>query len=306
MKLDMHFHSTASDGKSTTEEILIEATIQNVEFLALTDHDRVSKWFKEEAQKYWIDSCQSVEISAKNDKHKKSLHITLYANQIWEQVNEILSNIVRTKRELIRKQLEKLQSFSFNIDINDFYNHFEKNWRNIDTLNKYDIVEYIFLSDNNILIAEIYYSWNIDVRTFYTEFLKKSGKFFEKFWYLIKDYEPNLEQCNDFKEESSWILSIAHPNFTFEKWWIEEFKNVLPIYVDQWINAIEINSMATRQWVEAIIEQSKYYGLFLTFWSDNHCVWYTDSKHWHLWILNPYLESWFVKREFDKYKDRLL
>lgn len=302
----MHFHSTASDGKSTTEEILIEATIKNLEFLALTDHDTVSNWFAEEAKQYWINSCQSVEISAKNIHHNKSLHITFYANQIWEQVNQILTNIVRTRRELIVKQIEKLQNFGFNIDINDFYSHFEKNWRNIETLNKHDIVKYIFISDRNVLLAYTYYSWAIDIDTFYKEFLKRWGMFFDKFWYVIKDYEPTLEQCNNFKEESSWILSIAHPNFTFERWWIDEFIKVLPNYIEQWINAIEINSMATQKWVEVIIEQSKYYDLFLTFWSDNHSVWYTDSKHWDLWVLNPYLTKDFIQKEFNKYKDRLL
>jgi len=40
--IEMHCHSTRSDGKNTPEHVLKEAQRMNIGFLALTDHDVIS------------------------------------------------------------------------------------------------------------------------------------------------------------------------------------------------------------------------------------------------------------------------
>ncbi len=40
--IEMHCHSTRSDGKNTPEEVVLEAQRKKLEFLALTDHDVIS------------------------------------------------------------------------------------------------------------------------------------------------------------------------------------------------------------------------------------------------------------------------
>jgi len=42
MIIDLHIHSTASDGKLTVQEIFEEAKAKNISFLAITDHDSIS------------------------------------------------------------------------------------------------------------------------------------------------------------------------------------------------------------------------------------------------------------------------
>ncbi len=41
MKIDLHIHSTASDGKLTVQEIFSEAKARNIVFLAISDHDSI-------------------------------------------------------------------------------------------------------------------------------------------------------------------------------------------------------------------------------------------------------------------------
>ena len=48
----MHFHSLASDGDSTDEQLLTQAQSLGLDFIALTDHDVVSYGFREKAKQY--------------------------------------------------------------------------------------------------------------------------------------------------------------------------------------------------------------------------------------------------------------
>ena len=40
--IEMHCHTTGSDGKNAPEEVIMEARRKNLDFLALTDHDVIS------------------------------------------------------------------------------------------------------------------------------------------------------------------------------------------------------------------------------------------------------------------------
>ena len=42
MKIDMHIHSKASDGKLSVQDIFKEAKARNISFMALSDHDNIS------------------------------------------------------------------------------------------------------------------------------------------------------------------------------------------------------------------------------------------------------------------------
>jgi hypothetical protein len=134
------------------------------------------------------------------------------------------------------------------------------------------------------------------------KFLKEWWERYADFWIRVHDYERSLQDCKLFREQSNAILSIAHPNFTFKKWWIDEFNDVLPHYIEHGgVNAIEINAKATKEWVDAIIEAKNKYNLFLTFWSDCHRVWKPDSKHGDFWDINPFISSDFVTESFWEY-----
>lgn len=308
MKLDMHFHSVASDGHSTPEELISLAKQKELDFIALTDHDVVSYGFKEQARKAWIMSCESVEISASNPEHNKSLHLTFYAEEISQEIGEILSGVVRTKVWLIRKLIEKLNSHGFAIDIEDFYKQTTANGRKIESLNKFDVVLYMFLFEENRKTAyEINDGTELSAEEFYVKFLKKWGDWYGKYTVRVKDYEPTLSECKKFVQQCNGILSMAHPNVTFRKWGIEEFERVLPYYIENaGINAIEINAVATKEWVAAILKAKDRYWLYLTFGSDNHKLGYTDTKHGDFWNINPYVNNpAYIKLIFSEYREKL-
>ena len=140
-KIDMHFHSTCSDGANTHEEILKQAQQKGLEFIALTDHDHISGIFQEKAQEMWIKSTQSVEISARNYQHGKSLHLTCYAKEFSQDVSDILDWIRQSKKDNLAIQLQSLQKSGFDIDLASLQSFADSMKRPIEGINKFDIAK---------------------------------------------------------------------------------------------------------------------------------------------------------------------
>lgn len=308
MKVDMHFHSNLSDWYLSKDELIKRAYDQKLDFIALTDHDRVSYWFADEVSKYWIKSTNSVEISSYNKKHNKSLHLTFYAKEISKEIKDKINEVIEAKVWLIKKQVDFFNQIWFQIDLEEMYKYYVSFWRKYESLNKFDIVRFMFLNPNNVLLAQKINDWNkIDVEGFYLKFLKRGWEKFDKYAVIINDYEVPIETCLDFVNKTSWVLSMAHPNVTFRKWWIEEFERVLPYYIENsWINAIEINAKATKIWVESILKNKEKYWLYLTFWSDFHKDWLDDWKHWYFWEQNEFISSELLKESFLEYEDKII
>ena len=304
MKFEMHCHSTKSDWLSSEQVLLSKASDIGLDFVFLTDHDRVSDSFCEQAKEFWIKTCPSVEISSYNEPHNKSLHLTFYAEKISWEIYDILENTVNSRIWLIRKQIEVLQNAWFFIDINHFYSFYLNENRNPDSLNRFDIARYMFLEPYNINLARKINNWEeIDFTSFYRKYLKKWWSHSELFFASVPRYEPNLDILNQVKKSNNALLSIAHPNFTFKS--IDEYKKVLPDYVSSWVNAVEINSRTNLGWVNAILESSHEHDLFLTFGSDCHFIWNPDKNHWDLWDTNPFISQSLQERKFNRYRDLL-
>ena len=73
-KIDLHTHSTASDGTFTPSEVAHKAHKTGLSAIALTDHDTINGLaeFKRACGEYGIEGISGVEISA---KYEKEMHI---------------------------------------------------------------------------------------------------------------------------------------------------------------------------------------------------------------------------------------
>lgn len=291
-KFDMHFHSNISDWKNSQEEILNSAISLWLDMISLTDHDIISSTkFVDDIRSAWIITNTASEISVREPEKDRSIHLTCYSNNFSDQVFKVLENTRTKKVWMISSQILKLQEKWFKISVEEVYEYFQKKWKKIDSLNKFDISEFIFSDQFNIeLITEITGEY-FDVETFFLHFLKEWWELNLEYSIKIPEYEPTVEDVGELANLSKAVLSIAHPNFTFEKLWINWFEDSIPKYVELWINAIEINSLASKKWLEAIYDIKKKYNLLITAWSDNHNIWYNDAKHWHFWFLNPLLSD---------------
>ena len=74
-KYDLHSHSTASDGSLTPDQLLAHAATQNVDVLALTDHDTVAGLAEARAaaESHGIELINGIELSV--TWNNQTLHV---------------------------------------------------------------------------------------------------------------------------------------------------------------------------------------------------------------------------------------
>lgn len=309
---DMHFHSNLSDWKNSPEEIIQEAKKRKLKLITLTDHDIISsKDFIEKSSLAWIKSLYSTEISARDNSQNKSLHLTCYSNWFSKEIYDILENTVNKKTLVIFEQVKKLAEKWFKISYNEMLEYYKLKWKKIDTLNRFDIAMYLLKNpENKKIIEQITWIKNMGLINFFEEFLKESWIYYKeywlKYWVEVLDYEPDIEICSDIAKINNALISIAHPNLTYWKKWLTalDFYKTFEKLYEKGINAIEINSMAEKEWIDVIYDLKRKFWIIITAWSDNHFIWHKDNKHWNFWELNQNLteiQKKEILEEFMKY-----
>ncbi len=121
-KIDLHTHSTASDGTFTPTELVLEAKRVGLYSVALTDHDTVSgiDEFIEAGIKYNIRTIAGVELSTEYEDteiHVLGLFIDPENQALLRQLHEFRSN--RDNRNL--KMIERLREEGFRITAEEIY-----------------------------------------------------------------------------------------------------------------------------------------------------------------------------------------
>ncbi len=78
MRIDLHTHSTASDGTERPSDVIAAATRAGLDVVALTDHDTTAGWDEATtaAQQHGIALVRGAEISARS--HGTSVHLLSY------------------------------------------------------------------------------------------------------------------------------------------------------------------------------------------------------------------------------------
>ena len=111
MKIDLHCHSTHSDGKETVDQVFQYAAEAGIDALALTDHDTAAGWAEAriEAARHRITFVPGIEITTKH--HNVSVHMLAYLPDPTFQPLAVRLEEVRTARETrIERFVENLQS----------------------------------------------------------------------------------------------------------------------------------------------------------------------------------------------------
>jgi len=110
-KIDLHIHSTFSDGRDTVEEIIESAKDQKVGILSLTDHDLVSGANKamELGKQAGLKVIPGVEISA--TYRGKLLHILGYFIDIRNtELLDFLKNNIAEKKQHFKLEINKVNA----------------------------------------------------------------------------------------------------------------------------------------------------------------------------------------------------
>ncbi|MDD9303573.1 MAG: ribonuclease III [Desulfobacter sp.] len=121
--IDLHIHSTASDGSLTPLQILDLARETGVRAIALTDHDSIAgvKEIAHLVPSYPLEFITGVEISCTPPLEFKflgSVHMLGYGFSVYDRrLNQVLNQAVKSREQRNPKIIEKLNEIGFDITL---------------------------------------------------------------------------------------------------------------------------------------------------------------------------------------------
>lgn len=117
MKIDLHCHTTISDGRLTPTEIIHRAIEKNIDVIAITDHDHIAAYFEAKAlitkQKLAITLIPGIELSV--DWVGKEIHMLgLNFDAENEQIQQLVIDQGLRRNERAARISEKLTRIGLN------------------------------------------------------------------------------------------------------------------------------------------------------------------------------------------------
>lgn len=190
--IDLHTHSTFSDGSNTPEELIENAHDIGLTAIALTDHDSVNgcTHLQSAAKKYpdllAVNGCEF------NVKHPANMEIIALNIKNLEPYYERQSVLSKYRNNAFLARIEKLQKLGYCIKWEDVA--YDENGNQRQTLVKPHIINFLFNTGqiNNKDAA-------------YTELLGKGGTAY------VEIEAPTVEETIDFIRQTGAVSVLAHP-----------------------------------------------------------------------------------------------
>ncbi len=202
-RIDLHLHSTASDGTLTPTELVARARSLGLAAIAITDHDTVGgvREGLEAGREFGIEVVPGVEIGISHDPSRCLVEIDIlgyFIDPEHPDLIEALTLLQKAKNDKLFKQLAVLAQNGYEIESADV----------------------LAVADGDTVRRP--HIWRI-LRERYPEL--RAEVFFERTsfggdWHVTRDFSLTLEATVDLIERAGGISSVAHPgayNETFTK-----------------------------------------------------------------------------------------
>ena len=124
--VDLHAHTTASDGTYTPTQLVERAVKRGLSVLGIADHDTIDGLAEalEAGQQLGIEIVTAVEFSLRHEPTKDFVGIHLLGYFIDPQAPslvEIMEKVRQGRIDQKIKQIEKLQSFGFDVPVDEVF-----------------------------------------------------------------------------------------------------------------------------------------------------------------------------------------
>lgn len=221
MKIDLHMHSTASDGKLSPEELVDWAAEKRLPAIAVTDHDVLagSKRAVLYAKDKDVEVVSGVEFGANEEGLCNDIHIVgLFLDLDNEEVNE-LSRKLMDAREVQKKEIIlKLNELGYDITFDELRAEVEG-------------VNYGRPHIAAILIRK--YSELTSIGQVFDELLGCRGKAY------VVQWKENMKNTIDIIHRAGGVAVLAHP-MLYENYGISPRK-LIDVFVGCGGDGIEVN-----------------------------------------------------------------
>ena len=120
MRIDLHTHSSRSDGTDTPADLVRAAVAAGLDVVALTDHDSATGWDEASAaaDEAGIGFVPGMEISCKHDG--RSVHLLAYwPDPSYEPLVRMLDRVLQGRDDRMPQMVAKLQALGHPITVDD-------------------------------------------------------------------------------------------------------------------------------------------------------------------------------------------
>ena len=252
--IDMHTHSTYSDGELTPEELIKEAIKHNIGIMAITDHnsiegiktiDRNSQYIQESG----IKIINGVELSAKVDKGQ--MHILGYDFDINnEYLNEQLFLQKENSLNYILSVMEQIKrDYGIIFGYNDIVNLVTANHN---------------LGRPDLALLCMKYGYVKNVNEAFEKYLNPAKE-------VVRDTNKRItyKECIYMIKQANGIPVLAHPKSLLLNH--EEFISLLEKMIDCGLEGIEVfHSTHTKEEIKYYEMIAQKYNLLISGGSDYH------------------------------------
>jgi predicted metal-dependent phosphoesterase TrpH len=124
--VDLHIHSTCSDGSFIPREIVELAKVKGLKAIAIADHDTVQGVAEAVAagEEGHIEVVPAVELSIKNESEKDFVELHLlgyFVDYRDEELNDILDRIVQARIDQKVRQIKVLQDDGIDVPVEEVF-----------------------------------------------------------------------------------------------------------------------------------------------------------------------------------------
>lgn len=226
--IDLHIHTTCSDGELTPREVIDMAVKNKASIISITDHDTIGAYEKElfdYAKDNNIKIIPGVEISTKNDKC--GIHVLGYNIDLNnEEFKNKLEKLRNSRHEYLYQVADKIQELGYIIDIMEL--------DKIEAVTKAHIALNVISNDKNkdILIREFGH-------------IPNKGEFIETIMNegcpaYVKKNTITPREAVELIESASGVAVLAHPvAYKYEDNLTEE--DIINLVKDMKVGMIEAN-----------------------------------------------------------------
>ena len=246
--IDLHSHTTASDGQYSPSELVKKASEHNIKLLAITDHDTINglEEAKNAGEQYGVKIIPGIEINItapRGEFHLLGLGIT----DISPSMKEILNNVIKTRHQRNEEMIQKMKEAGVSITYEEMLDRFP-----------------------NTMIGRPHFAAILQEK----KIVKNRQQAFDLYlakgrpWY-IERIGTNLDEAIIAIKESKGLPVIAHPMSLYLSW--GKLPEMLEKFYEQGVCGIEAFHPGARVTECLRLEElGRKIGFFITAGSDFH------------------------------------
>ncbi len=247
MKVDMHMHSTVSDGSFSIPELIERAEKNGLDAIIITDHDTLSH-AGQIPEHTAVRTEAGIEISSFDYEKNMRVHLLGYNIRHPEYITKFVQPTLEARHENSLKQISILNAHGYRIDISDVHRADGK------YIYKQHIMEYLVRHEQ---VPELF-------GDFYYNIFKNNGKN-DGICHFDIHYPAPLTALRAIKEAGG-LAVLAHSgqqqNFC-----------LIPELAENGLDGLELNHHShSEQDRSTIRSYAEKYSLFMTGGSDFHGV----------------------------------